>query len=149
VTKNRWEPGERYGSSDIQDLMEEVKTPEKPVEWVASAKDDLSAFPVEVKRDMGQAIFEAQLGEKSPQAKPLKGDQFKGSGVCEIVDDFDGDTYRAVYTVRFQGVVYVLDAFQKKSTTGSKTAKVDMDRIASRLKLARDHYEMNYKKPPK
>ena len=89
----------------------------------------------------------AETGEKHPDAKPLRG--FGGAGVLEVVDDFDGDTYRAVYTVRFVEVVYVLDAFKKKAKKGKATPKVDMDRIQTRLRMAEDHYEKNYraKKP--
>ena len=79
---------------------------------------------------------EAQLGGKHhPKAKPLKG--FHGSGVVEIADDYDGDTYRAVYTVRWSDAVYVLHAFQKKSKTGIKTPKQDIDLIKQRLALAK------------
>jgi phage-related protein len=88
---------------------------------------------------MGGAIWEAQAGGKAPYAKPLKG--FSGAGVLEIVDDYDGDTYRAVYTVRFAGVVYVLHAFQKKSKRGIATPKQDMDLIEQRLKRARENHE--------
>ena len=90
--------------------------PPKPVRWVGSSKDDLSGFPEEVRRRVGGALWDAQRGLKAPYAKPLRG--FGGAGVLEIVDDYDGDTYRAVYTVRFAGVVYVLHAFQKKSKGG-------------------------------
>ena len=90
-----------------------AERPPKPVRWVGSSKADLSAFPADVKSRVGGALWEAQLGGKAPYAKPLRG--FAGAGVLEVVDDFDGDTYRAVYTVRFASVVYVLHAFQKKS----------------------------------
>lgn len=76
---------------------------------------------------------------KHPDAKPLKG--FKGAGVLEIVENFDGDTYRAVYTVKFEGIVYVLHAFQKKSKQGIATPKQDIDLIESRLKRAKEHYK--------
>ena len=87
---------------------------------------------------MGQAIDDAQLGSESPVAKPLKG--FGGRGVLEIVDDFDGDTYRAVYTVKFAGVIYVLHAFQKKSKKGIATPKHEIELIKARLKRAENHY---------
>ena len=93
----------------------------KPVRWVGSSKDDLSAFPQEVRRRVGGALWDAQLGLKAPFAKPLRG--FGGGGVLEVVDDYDGNTYRAVYTVRFAGAVYVLHAFQKKSKRGIATPK--------------------------
>ena len=113
--------------------------PPKPVRWVGSSKDDLSGFPEEVRRRVGGALWDAQRGLKAPYAKPLRG--FGGAGVLEIVDDYDGDTYRAVYTVRFAGVVYVLHAFQKKSKGGKATPKAELDLIKQRLKRATEDYE--------
>jgi phage-related protein len=109
---------------------------DKELIWVGSSKQDLSAFPDEVKLVMGFALRMAQGGGKHATAKPLKG--YKGAGVLEIVDDFDGDTYRAVYTVRFEEAVYALDAFQKKSKKGIATSKADLDRIKARLKRAEE-----------
>jgi phage-related protein len=83
----------------------------KPVRWVGSSLKDLKEFPRDVRRRVGGALWEGQIGRKAPYARPLKG--FGSAAVLEIVDDFDGDTYRAVYTVRFAKVVYVLHAFQK------------------------------------
>src|ERR1700724_4366218 len=94
-------------------------TAQKPTLWIGSSKDDLRAFPGEVRRVMGFAINDAQNGDEHPRAKALKG--FGGRGVLEVVDDEDGDTYRAVYTVRFAGLIYVLHAFQKKSQKGIET----------------------------
>lgn len=112
----------------------------KPLIWIGSTLKDLRAFPEEVKDVMGFALSVAQSGGKHPDAKPLKG--YKGAGVLEVVDDFDGDTYRAVYTVKLEGVVYALHAFQKKSKTGKATDKTDLEMIDRRLKLAReDHKE--------
>jgi len=112
---------------------------ETPIDWIGSAKKDLLSFPEEVKKAMGFALGVAQLGGKHPHAKPWKGE---GGGVLEVVEDFDGDTYRAVYTVRFKDVIYVLHAFQKKSTKGIKTAKADIAMIKARLRLAQaDHAE--------
>jgi phage-related protein len=108
----------------------------KPVEWISSSRDDLRAFPQEVRRVMGQAIDDAQHGVEHPAAKALKG--FGGRGVLEVVDDFDGDTYRAVYTVRFAGVVY---AFQKKSMKGIATPQHQIDLIRARLARAEEHYK--------
>jgi len=116
----------------------------KPVEWVGSSLEDVKAFPEEVRQSVGYALYLAQCGEKSPSAKPLKG--FKGAGVLEVVEDFDKDTYRAVYTVKFAGVVYVLHAFQKKSKQGIATPKHDIELIEARLKRAKDHYAVHYKK---
>lgn len=85
------------------------------------------------------------MGEKHADAKPLKG--FKGSGVLEVCDDYNGDTYRAVYTVKFEGFVYALHAFQKKSKAGIATPKADLDLIKRRLRLAQeDHDERSRKK---
>jgi phage-related protein len=112
---------------------------EKPVRWIAGSRDDLRDFPNEARRNVGFALAFAQQGEKHPSAKPLKG--FKGSGVLEIVADHRGDTYRAVYTVRFARVVYVLHAFMKKSNTGIKTPKREIDVIERRLKVAESDYE--------
>ena len=87
---------------------------------------------------MGYALRLAQLTAKHPHAKPWKGE---GSGVFEIVEDHRGDTFRAVYTVRFAGAVYVLHAFQKKSKSGIKTPQEDLKLIAQRLKHAQQDYE--------
>src|SRR5215471_2668488 len=111
----------------------------KPVRWIGRSLDDLRRFPEDVRRRVGVALGEAQLGAKASYAKPLKG--FGGAGVLEIVDDFDGDTYRAVYTVRFAGLVYVLHAFQKKSKKGIATPKQELDLIAQRLRRAKEDYE--------
>jgi phage-related protein len=91
---------------------------------------------------MGFALRQAQEGQKHVNAKPLKG--FGGAGVLEVVEDHDGNTYRAVYTVRFAGVVYVLHVFQKKSKKGSKTPKPEVDLIKQRLKAAKDDYEKQH-----
>jgi len=104
----------------------------KPVVWIGSSKDDLIAFPDEVMSAIGYALYEAQKGNKHPSAKPLHG--FGGASVLDIVEDHDGDTYRAVYTVRLAGRVYVLHAFQKKSKTGIKTPKAEIDLLKARLK---------------
>lgn len=111
----------------------------KPVRWVGSSKEDLSGFPGDVRRRVGGALWEAQVGRKARYAKPLKG--FGDASVLEIVDDFDGDTFRAVYTVRFAKAVYVLHAFQKKSKRGAGTPKAELDLIDQRLKRAKEDYE--------
>ena len=113
--------------------------PPKPVRWVGSSRDDLCGFPQEVRRRVGGALWDAQCGLKAPYAKSLRG--FGGAGVLEVVDDHDGNTYRAVYTVRFAGAVYVLHALQKKSKRGIATPKVELDLIKQRLKHAREDYE--------
>lgn len=113
----------------------------KPVRWMGTSRDDLRAFPKQVRIVMAFALYTAQLGGKHRAAKPLK--RFHGAGVLEIVDDFDGDTYRAVYTVRFAEFVYVLHAFQKKSKKGIATPKSDLDLMKQRLKDAEQHYKTN------
>jgi phage-related protein len=110
----------------------------KPVFWIASSRKDLKKFPKGVRQTVGQALFDAQKGEKHPDAKPLKG--FHGAGVLEVVDDDDGNTYRAVYTVKFAGIVYILHAFQKKSKSGSKTPPEEIEKVKTRLKEAEKHY---------
>ncbi|WP_245444642.1 type II toxin-antitoxin system RelE/ParE family toxin [Microvirga sp. KLBC 81] len=123
-----------------------LPTAQKPVEWIGSSLDELKELPEEVRREVGHAIFTAQIGGKHPSAKPLTGDKaFKGAGVLEVVEDHDGNTYRAVYTVRFEGVVYILHAFQKKSKKGIATPKEEVDRIKRRLAAAMAHYEENYR----
>jgi phage-related protein len=116
---------------------------ERPLDWVGSSKRDFIAFPEPVKDELGYALGLAQFGGRHPAAKPWKG---HGSGVLELVENHDGDTYRVVYTVRFSEVVYVLHAFQKKSPKGVKTAKTDIDLIARRLRAAQQDSEDRYGK---
>jgi phage-related protein len=126
-------------------VLIEPPADEKPVEWVGSARDDLKAFPGDVVREIGHALYVAQIGGKHPSAKPLTGDkEFKGAGVLEIVEDHDGSAYRAVYTVKFAGAIYVLHAFQKKSKRGIATPKSDIELIKRRLGAAREHHAAIY-----
>jgi phage-related protein len=111
----------------------------KPLFWIASTRDDLREFPSEVRQIIGYGLYLAQMGDKHLDAKPLKG--FGGAGTLEIVADHDGDTYRAVYTVRFADAVYALHAFQKKSKRGIATPKREIERIRGRLRQAQEHYE--------
>jgi phage-related protein len=117
--------------------MNEPK-PDKPLFWIGSSWSDLKDCPDEVQDFIGYALHWAQRSGKSPDAKPLQG--FGGAGVLEIVDDFDGNTYRAMYTVRFAGAVYALHVFQKKSRKGIATPKQDIELVKARLKRAEDHY---------
>lgn len=117
----------------------------KPLVWIASSLRDLRAFPDPVKRDMGSALLNAQKGGMAHGVKPLKG--FGGAGVLEIVEDHDGDTFRAVYTVRFATAIYVLHAFQKKSKRGAETPKHDVDLIRSRLALAEERHKQSMRAP--
>lgn len=110
----------------------------KPIGWIASSLKDLKDFPDEVKDEIGHALYEAQKGGKPSSAKPLRG--YGGAGVLEVVEDYDGDTYRAVYTVRFANVIYVLHCFQKKSKSGIATPQQDLDLIRARLKTAEEKY---------
>ena len=116
---------------------------EKPVLWVASSKKDLLMFPGQAIDNIGYALGLVQSGGFPPDAKPWKGE---GPGVFEIVENQPGDAFRAVYTVRFEKAVYVLHCFQKKSPSGIRTAKTDVDLIGERLKLARADYEVRYGK---
>ena len=115
------------------------KQPRKPLKWVGSAKRDLDAMPEEVKDVFGHAIDLAQVGGKHPDAKALAG--FGSVGVLEVVEDFRGDTYRAVYTVKFAGWIYVLHCFQKKSMRGIKTPQKELDLIHARLMAAMQDFE--------
>ena len=123
-------------------MVSDLPTAKKPVEFVGSAREDLRRLPKQVTYVFGYAILLAECGKRHPDAKPLKG--FGGAGVLEVVENYDGDTYRAVYTVKFEGVVYVLDAFQKKPKRGSELPKVNMERIKLRLKTAQEHYKVTY-----
>lgn len=102
--------------------------------WVGNARDELRGFPKPVQQAIGFALYRVQQGRTPAAAKPLKG--FGGAGVLEIIDDFDGDTYRTVYTVRLTTAVYVLHAFQKKSTRGSATPRRILDLVRARLRQA-------------
>ena len=116
----------------------------KPVSWVGSSYKDFREFPDPVQDSMGYALHQAQIGLKHGSAKPLKG--FGGAGVIEIVADHVGDTFRAVYTVKFATAVYVLHAFQKKSKSGIKTPTEDMELIQRRLKAAEADYKAQLEK---
>ena len=107
----------------------------KPLVWVATSKADLMRLPRRVIHHFGFALYAAQAGGVHPNAKPLQG--FGSAAVLEVVEDFQGSAYRAVYTVRFREAVFVLHAFQKKSKRGIATPKPDIDLIKDRLKAAR------------
>jgi len=116
---------------------------EKPLHWVGSARRDFLSFPAPVKDAWGTPSASLNSAEPAPTAKPWKG---LGSGVLEIVESHDGNAYRAVYTVRFEKALYVLHAFQKKSPSGIRTAKRDVDLVEQRLKQAQRDYEEHYGK---
>lgn len=109
----------------------------KSIYWVASAKDDLDEMPSAVQDTFGFALHLAQVGHKHPDAKPLKG--FGSAGVLEVVESWQGNAYRAVYTLKVADAVYVLHCFQKKSTKGAETPKPDMELIRDRLKFVLSH----------
>jgi phage-related protein len=108
--------------------------PLKPVIWVGTSLKDLREFPAPVQDVMGYALYLAQGGGKHPDAKVLSG--FGGAGVLEVIKDHRGDTFRAVYTLKYSGAVYVLHAFQKKSKAGRATPRRDMELIKQRLREA-------------
>lgn len=112
--------------------------PEKPCHWVGSSRKDLVALPAKVVDDFGYALGAVQMGATPPQAKPWKGE---GAGVLELVENYSGNTFRAVYAVRFAKAVYVLHCFQKKSPSGVRTSQHDIALIHERLKLAQQHYK--------
>ena len=123
--------------------MDDNETELKELEWIASSRKDMQALPRPVQRTFGYALYAAQLGEKPPEAKPLKG--FGGAGVLELIEDYRGDTYRAVYTVRFAIKVYVLHVFQKKAKHGIATPEQELDLIRDRLKRAESLYTGKHK----
>jgi phage-related protein len=106
----------------------------KPATWVGTSLKDLREFPEAVQDDMGYALYVAQRGGKHQDAKVLSG--FGGAGVVEIIKDHRGETFRAMYTLRYAGRVYVLHAFQKKSKTGRETPRRDIELIKQRLREA-------------
>ena len=116
---------------------------EKPLHWVGSSKRDFLAFPEAVVDNVGYALGAVQYGGHPPSAKSWKG---LGPGVHEIVENDESGTFRAVYAVRFRKAVYVLHAFQKKSPSGVRTARTDIDLIAQRLRSAKEDYEERYGK---
>ena len=116
---------------------------QKPLFWIGSALKEVKRFPGDVQRSIGFALSAAQYGGKHPSANPWKGE---GPGVLEIVKDYDGDTYRAIYKVRFAHAVYVLHIFQKKSPTGIETRQSDIQLVRDRLRMAQQDYEERYAK---
>jgi phage-related protein len=114
----------------------------KPLRWIGDSYRRYVEFPRQVKQDIGLAMMVAQYGGKAESAKPWKG---LGSGVMEVVDSFDGNAYRAIYTVRFADSVYVLHAFQKKSKRGISTPQRDVNLVKARLVAALHDYETRSK----
>ena len=118
--------------------------PLKPLTWVGGSKKSLDVVPEDVKDVFGSALLDVQYGDSPDGAKPF------GEGlphqIWKVVDDYDGDTYRAVYTATFPEIVYVLDVFMKKSKSGSKTPQADKDRVRERFKAAKQHHNVHYGK---
>lgn len=115
----------------------------KPVEWIGSARADLREMPEDVQDNFGHALHQAQLGLHHASAQRLRGEF---SGLVELVDDCDGDTFRAVYTVKLAGAVYVLHVFQKKSKRGIATPKHELAIIRQRWKQAKWHHATHYQR---
>ncbi len=115
--------------------MDQESTPIKSVRWVGDARERLQAFPLQVRKDIGHALYLVQTGQTPPSAKAMRGIE---SGVFEIVDNYDTDTYRAVYTVKLGASLYVLHAFMKKSKRGTSTPKREIDLIKARLRRAKE-----------
>lgn len=114
----------------------------KPLRWVGDTYEAMCGFPQAVRQEMGYALYLAQAGDRHPDAKPLKG--FGGAGVLEVVGIHQGDTFRAVYTVKLADAVYVLHAFKKKAKKGIATPRQEIDLIRQRLKAAREHHERTH-----
>ncbi len=115
-------------------MDKKIKTP-RNVRWIGDAKERLQTFPEPVRKDIGHALYRVQIGEAPPSAKPMRDIE---SGVFEIVDNYNTDTYRAVYTVKIGRSMYVLHCFQKKSKRGIRTPKKDIDLIKRRLRQAKE-----------
>jgi Phage-related protein len=128
------------GTANVRSTPDQLSR--KPLRWVGGSKKSLDGLPEDVKDVIGSALLDAQYGDTPDGAKPF------GEGlpreIWKIVEDYDGDTYRAVYTAAFAEVVYVLDVFMKRSKSGIKTPQSDKGRVLQRFKAARQHYENNY-----
>jgi phage-related protein len=118
------------------------RPPLTPVEWIGSAREDLRDFPEAFQDAVGFALYVAQRGEQPLHAKRLKGEL---GGLIEIAEDFDGNAYRAVYTLKLRGAIYVLHVFQKKSTHGIATPRREIELIKARYARAREHHAVNYR----
>lgn len=95
-------------------------------------------MPEDVKDVFGSAFLDAQYGDTPEGARPFG--EGLPNAVMKLVEDHEGDTYRAAYTVAFEQAVYVLDVFQKKSKAGRSTPKHIKDRVRARFKAAeREH----------
>lgn len=114
----------------------------KPLLFVGSSQRDLQGMPEEVKDVFGSGLLDAQYGDAPEGARPFG--EGLPSQIMKLVEDHDGDTYRAAYTVALEGAVYVLDVFQKKSKSGARTPKHVKKRVLARYKVAREDHERRY-----
>lgn len=114
----------------------------KVLHWLGPTQDDLRAFPEEVRKEIGFALYLAQTGDRAPNTLTMSG--FGNAGMVEVRAPYDGDTYRAVYTVQFGEALYVLHAFKKKAKSGNATPRRDLELIRHRLSFAESHYNENY-----
>jgi phage-related protein len=119
----------------------------RPVAWIGSSKKDYLELPDEVQRELGFALYQVQTGAWWGGAKPLAEGVLRGLGICQLRADYDGDTYRVVYLARFAEVVYVLHAFQKKSTHGIATPQREIALVRSRYDQALQHYQETFRPP--
>ena len=113
----------------------------KPIDWMGSSREDLKSFPDEVQQALGFDLYQVQLGAMPASAKPLTGNV---RGVYELKESHEGNAYRAVYIAKLKDKIYVLHCFQKKSPSGARTARTDIDLVHHRLAAAARHYEENY-----
>jgi phage-related protein len=136
-----------FGNNLILEAFMDGTDTEKPLAWIGSSKADLLDLPRKAQRNVGYALYLAQLGLEHTNVKPLTG--FGGRGVLEVVEDDAAGTYRAVYTVKFKEAIYVLHAFQKKSKKGKETPKEEMEIVKTRLKIAEHKHKEWLKKVKK
>ncbi len=111
----------------------------KPLDWIGSSKKNLQELPKEIQREIGHSLHLAQIGQEDSDSKPLKG--FGSANVREIIRNDSEGTYRAVYTLEFKDIIYVLHVFKKKSKTGIETPKQEMELIRNRIKMAQCIYK--------
>ena len=115
--------------------MDQAIITPRNVRWIGDSRERLRNFPEPVQKDIGHALYRVQIGNTPLSAKPMRGIE---SGVFELVDDFDTNTYRVVYTVNIGPSIYILHCFQKKSKRGVSTPKKEIDLIKRRLRRAKE-----------
>jgi phage-related protein len=102
----------------------------RKISWIRAARRDFEEFPNDVQSDMLDALTVAAEGGKSEKAKPFHG---VDGGVFEIASRYRGDAFRALYAVKIDADIWVIHAFQKKSKSGIKTPRMEVDLIHDRL----------------